>query len=585
MAEERPIESILVADCGAVATKLLLLERVEDGYRFVAQAETATTSKAPWNDISTGVVQALEEIEAITGRTFFAEGRLITPREGLVGVDAFVALLSAAEPLHLVLAGLVREMSLESARRVALGIYADIEATLCREGSLRSPEEAWARAVRDLAPDAVLLVGGVDGGASRPVMELADAIALGASMLESEQRPRLLYAGNAQLRSRITKLLGELTDVDVVDNVRSSVDAEYLKPAQDLLEQVFVDQRLYRMRGADSLAAWSGFPLQPTATAFGRVVEYLWHREQHTDRGVLGIDLGAASTSVMACFDGLLTPVIRGHEGFIRNSLDAEDEADIARLRQWLPSDVEPEQVRAFLLNRTLHPLTVPQTLVDLWLEQAIAREMLREALRDAKSTWNMGSAAPRNPELMPYLDPIIISGGGLVRMPRPGHALLTVLDGVQPVGISTMLLDVRRAAAALGAIATIKPLAAAAALEAGTLVSLGTVISPVTVGRAGDTLLAMEISYDDGSELSVEAHHGELEVWPLLPGQRATLHLKPARSVDVGLGGPGKGGKIQALGGLVGLVVDGRGRPLDLPADAEERHPLLRRWIWDVGG
>lgn len=585
MAEERPIESILVADCGAVTTKLLLLERVGAGYRFVAQAETATTSQAPWEDISTGVVQALEEIEAITGRTFFAEGHLVTPREGLVGVDAFVVLLSAAAPLRLVLAGLVREMSLESARRVALGTYADIEATLCREGSLRSPEEAWARAVRDLAPDAVLLVGGVDGGASRPVMELADAIALGASMLESERRPRLLYAGNAQLRSRIIKLMGELTDVEVVDNVRPSVDVEYLRPAQDLLEEVFVAQRLYSMRGADTLAAWSGFPLQPTAAAFGRVVEYLWHREQNTDRGVLGIDLGATSTSVMACFDGLLTPTIRGNEGFLRNSLDWEAEADIARLRQWLPSDIEPERIRAFLLNRTLHPLTIPQTLNDLALEQAIAREMLREALSEAKSTWHMGSAAPRNSALMPHFDPIIISGGSLVHVPRPGYVLLTVLDGVQPVGVSTLLLDVRRAAAALGAIATIKPMAAASALDAGTLISLGTVISPVTGGRAGDILLAMEINYDDGSALSVEAHYGELEVWPLLPGQRATLELKPARSVDVGLGGPGKGGKIQALGGLVGLVVDGRGRPLNLPADAEERHQLLRRWTWDVGG
>jgi len=585
MAEEKTIESILVADCGAVATKLLLLERVEDRYRFVAQAETATTSNAPWKDISTGVVHALEEIETITGRTLFAQGRLITPRDGLVGVDAFVSILSAAEPLHLVLAGLVREMSLESARRVAYGTYTTIEDMLSREGSLRSPEEAWARAIRDIAPDVVLLVGGVDGGASRPIMELADAIALGTSMLESDRRPRLLYAGNAQLRSRITKLMGDMTDVDVVDNVRPSVDVEYLKPAQDLLEQAFVERRLHPMRGADTLAAWSGFPLQPTATAFGRVVEYLWHREEHTDRGVLGIDLGAASTTVMACFDGLLYPTIRGGEGFVRNSLNEEDDQQIERLNRWIPTDIEPDHIRAFLQNRALHPHTVPQTLTDLWIEQAVAREMLREALNVAKSTWNMGKAASRDPYLMPYFDPILISGGSLVHMPRPGHALLTVLDGIQPVGISTILLDERRAASALGAIATIKPLAAASALEAGTLVSLGTVISPIARGRAGDTILAMEINYDDGSELSVEAHYGELEVWPLLPGQRATLELKPARNVDVGLGGPGKGGKIQALGGRVGLVVDGRGRPLQLPPEADQRHKVLRRWIWDVGG
>ncbi|MGC9399430.1 MAG: glutamate mutase L [Anaerolineae bacterium] len=585
MPEETPIESILVADCGAVTTKVLLLERVEDQYRFVAQAETTTTLDTPWEDISAGVVDAVEELERITGRAFFAEGRLITPREGLLGVDAFVVILSAAEPLRVILAGLVREMSLESARRVAMGTYTTIEAQLFREGSLRSPEEAWARAVRDLAPDTVLLVGGVDGGASRPVMELADAIALGASMLTEKQRPHLFYAGNVQLRSRITKLLGNLMEVDVVDNIRPEADVEYLGSAQALLEQEFVERRLRRLPGADVLEAWSGFPFQSTAAAFGHVVEFLWHREQHTDRGTLGIDVGAASTTVMACFEGRLYPTVCGGEGFVYNSVDWDDGRNLARLRRWLPEEMTSANIRAFLLNRLLHPLTAPQTLTELWLEQAITREMLRAALKAARSSWNVGGAGVGEAALMPHLDPILISGGGIVNMPRPGHALLTLLDGVQPVGISTILLDVRRAAPALGAVAALKPLAAASALEAGTLVSLGTVISPVGRGRPGEVILAMKINYDDGSHLSVEAREGELEIWPLLPGQRATLELKPARHVDVGLGGPGKGGKIQALGGLIGLVVDGRGRPLSLPADAEERRRLLRRWIWDVGG
>lgn len=147
------------------------------------------------------------------------------------------------------------------------------------------------------------------------------------------------------------------------------------------------------------------------------------------------------------------------------------------------------------------------------------------------------------------------------------------------------MLLDVHRVAPALGAVAGIKPLAAASALSPETLVSLGTVISPVGRASNGDTVLSMKIQYDDGSELNVEAHYGELEVWPLLPGQLATVELKPHRRFDVGLGRRGKGGTIQVTGGLMGLVVDARGRPLRLPENAEARRALLRRWIWDVGG
>jgi hypothetical protein len=208
---------------------------------------------------------------------------------------------------------------------------------------------------------------------------------------------------------------------------------------------------------------------------------------------------------------------------------------------------------------------------------------MLRSALAVAQTTWDTGQAT-QILGMMPRLDPILVSGGGIVHMPRPGQALLTVLDGLQPLGISTILLDVNRATPALGAVAGVKPLAAASALDAGTLVSLGTVISPLGRAHHGDTILKVSIMYEDGGKLDVEAHYGEIEIWPLLPGQHATLELRPSRRFDVGLG-PGRGGTVHAVGGLVGLVVDARGRPLTLPDNVDQRHRLLNRWLWDVGG
>ena len=585
MADEKAIESILVADCGTVSTKLLLLEKVEATYRFVAQAEALTTDKPPWEDITAGITHALETLQQTTGRILFTEGRLVTPREGIQGVDAFVVLLSASKPLHLILAGLVREMSLESAHRAAASTYAHIDTVLSREGSLRSPEETWARAVRDMAPDAIFLVGGVDGGASRPVMELADAIALGISMVEEEQRPRILYAGNANLRASITKLLGEIAQVDVVDNVRPTASTEYIGPAQDFLEKIFTEAHLQQVPGVDSLLAWSRLPVQPTAAAFGRVIEYLWHREGTPGRGVLGVDLGAANTTIAACFNGQLYLSVHGEQGTIYGPLPWVEKRTAAALLRWIPEEMGEEALMATLYNQELHPWTVPQDPQELWVAQAVIREMLRGSLRNAFPTWNAGPAASEYPGMLPQMDPILLSGGSMVHLPRPGQALLVALDGIQPVGISTILLDTNRAAPALGAVAGIKPLAAASALDAGSLISLGTVISPVGKARPGETVLKMKITYEDKTELNVEAHYGELEIWPLLPGQHATLELKPSRRFDLGMGGPGKGGKVEAIGGLVGLVVDARGRPLALPEDPERRRKYLRRWTWDVGG
>jgi hypothetical protein len=583
MAEVQEIESILVADCGTVTTKLLLIERVEDGYRFVAQSESQTTSGPPWNDLSAGVIKALQEIEAVTGRTFYANNRVLVPQNGQRGVDAFVVILSAVAPLHVVLGGLVREMSLESGRRAAAGTYATIDAVLTREANLTSPQEAWARTVRDKQPDVVLLVGGVDGGARRPVLELAEAVALAASMLEPEQRPTVLYAGNAALRSHITRLMGDITRVVIADNVHPTADTEHLGPAQNALEEFYIEQRLREAPGVDNLSAWSRLPLQPAALTFSRVVDFLWHREGNADRGVLGVDVGAGTTTLAATFDDQPYVTIYQH-GVSNGLLDWVEEHGLERILRWIPEEMDPDTVLAMLHHAELRPMIVPQTPQELWVQLAVVREMLGSTREMAEGTWGINGARLTTRGVMPRIDPILLSGGGIVHAPRPGQALLTTLDGLQPVGITTLLLDVNRAAPAIGAVASIKPLIAASALEAGTLVPLGTVISPVGQARPGEVIMRMRISYENGGELNVEARYGQIEVWPLLIGERATLDIRPSRRFDIGMG-PGQGGRVEVLGGLVGLVVDARGRPLVLPDNADERRRLLNRWIWDVGG
>ncbi len=587
MTEVPSIESVLVADCGTVSTKLMLIERVADSYRFVAQTETRTTGGAPWNDLSVGVVQAAQELEGITGRRLYASGRIITPRQDLDGVDAFVITLNAVSPLRVVLAGLVEEMSLESARRAVAGTYATIEAALSRHGALRSPQETWARTIRDSAPDVVLLVGGVDGGARRPVIELAEAIALAASMLEKDHRPSVVYAGNAALRSQIAKLLGDITRVVIVDNVHPGAETEHLGPAQSALEQVYVENRLRVAPGVEALSAWSRLPFVPVANAFSRVVDFLWHREGNMDRGVLGVDVGAATTTMAAAFGGRSYINVYNH-GTASGLVDWVQAHSLDDLLRWIPEPLDADSLLAMLHNTELLPSTVPQSPLEVSVALAVVREMLRSALDIARPSWDITGAnfAPfGSREVMPRLDPIVISGGGIVHTPRPGQALLAVLDGVQPVGISTLLLDVNRAAPAIGAVAGIRPLIAASALEAGALVSLGTVISLVGQTKPGETALRLRIGYDGGRPLDVEAHYGELEIWPLPVGQRATLEIRPHRHFDIGMG-PGQGGKVEVLGGLVGLVVDARGRPLALPRKADQGWMrALKRWTLDVGG
>ena len=55
-------------------------------------------------------------------------------------------------------------------------------------------------------------------------------------------------------------------------------------------------------------------------------------------------------------------------------------------------------------------------------------------------------------------------------------------------------------------------------------------------------------------------------------------MKLQPSRRFDVGAGN-GQAVEAEAMGGVVGLVVDTRGRPLEIPTDAQQRVPQLTKW------
>ena len=64
----------------------------------------------------------------------------------------------------------------------------------------------------------------------------------------------------------------------------------------------------------------------------------------------------------------------------------------------------------------------------------------------------------------------------------------------------------------------------------------------------------------------------------PLGPGEDMNMKLKPARGFDVGAG-PGKEREVTVHGGVVGLIVDTRGRPFDLSSETENRVAKIQKW------
>jgi hypothetical protein len=108
------------------------------------------------------------------------------------GVDAVVATISAGPSVKTVIVGLLNEVSLQSARRLAESTYSRVVESLDLSDQ-RKPEQQLDSIVRS-RPDLVILTGGTDGGASRSILKMLEAVGLACYLMPMEKRPMVLYA-------------------------------------------------------------------------------------------------------------------------------------------------------------------------------------------------------------------------------------------------------------------------------------------------------------------------------------------------------------------------------------------------------
>jgi hypothetical protein len=245
---------------------------------------------------------------------------------------------------------------------------------------------------------------------------------------------------------------------------------------------------------------------------------------------------------------------------------------------RWLPEEVTAERVRHLVMNKELRPWTVPQTEGDLLIEQAMTREIVSLALAEARRRWPF-----RERKGSPVVNEIVGSGSVLCHAPSPGQAALMLLDTVQPAfWTARLVLDKTGALPALGALATVQPKAAAQMLGRDGLLDLGSAISPVGVARWGDKVLSFKVKSEVGA-YEGDVRFGCLERILVPEGVKAVLELRPTRRFDLGVG-PGRGVRMEAWGGAVGVVIDARGRPLAWPEKEKARRKSVRQWLRELG-
>jgi hypothetical protein len=518
-------------------------------------------------------------VEYISGRILVGEDArpLIPTTSTGQGVDFISSTLSLGPPLKTVVVGLLDKVSLASVTNLAKTSYTEVVASIGLNSS-QKPEE-YIDAIQRVMPDLIMIAGGTDNGASRSVLRLVNAIGMALYLMPKEKRPDILFAGNPALAKQVQNFISPLTDCYLAPNIRPALSVERLGPAQSILTETFKNIHISRVAGIGDLSKWSSGNLMPTANALGRVTRFFSKIVPNPDKmGVLGVDVGASSVSIAGSFNGDLRLRVftdlgmgSGLSGVLKNS-------QIEDVIKWIPGEISPDYILNYIQNKIIFQGTVPVTQQDLYVEHALAREVLSRAMRQTLPSFPK-DANRLEVNTLPSFDPIVVSGAVFTNAPSPAQSMLMILDALQPTGIQRILLDTNHLAPGLGAASSVAPaLVSQLLLDPTVLLNLGFVISPISKARPGTSVLRIRVKYQTGYESTVNVHQGNIQVIPIPVGQKARVYIDPLHRANIGYG-PGNGTSIQIVGGYFGLVVDARGRPLELPKKLDVRRNLLLKW------
>jgi uncharacterized protein (TIGR01319 family) len=404
----------------------------------------------------------------------------------------------------------------------------------------------------------------------------------------------MIYAGNVDVQAHIRKLFEKDFALSIIDNIRPTLNEERIEHARRAVHELFMEHVMSHAPGYLKLMKWTDVDIMPTPAGEGIAMQLI---ANELDTNVLGVGLGGATTNVYSIYEKRFVRSVSANLGMSYSISNVCKETGIGNIMRWLPFEKNVGELQSEIKNKMIRPTTIPQTINDLVIEHAVAREALRLGLEHHKTiaTRLRGVNVERTVGDMldqgledTYIDmirfPVICGTGGLLsHAPKRIQTLLILTDAFQPQGVTRMFQDSVFMMPHLGVLSTVDSKAAWQIFDKDCLVHLGTVVAPKGQSREGTEAMSIKIAMPDGSTLRETMRSGEIKRIALGVGEVAEIEAEPSRSMDLGLG-PGKPLKGRAHGGEAGLILDTRGRPLVIPEAPPERMKKLLEWNRSLG-
>jgi hypothetical protein len=573
--------TLIGLDIGSTTVKAALLQKRDGQWAVSATSFAPTTVAKPHEDVSVGVKDAIAGLQAASGRMLLKDGMPVFSPGADFGCDAMAAASSAGGGCQMVVMGVMKELTGESGQRAALGGGALVLDVIAVDDGRTVAERITL--LRDLMPDALLVSGGTDGG------NVSHVVALGEILRAAAPTPRfaigtktpVIYAGNIDAKGQFLETCGQTVDVRFVHNIRPSMDREVTGPAREEIRRVFLEHVRRQAPGYAEIDRWAGGFIRSTPTAIGLVLEKFAATHKIN---VLAVDVGGATTDIFSVMDGVFNRTVSAGTG-VGYAMGWGAGIDFEGMASWVAVDVPSGHFKNWVANKMINPNTIPETVEELILEHSLARYAINTALLDHHRLAvelkgvqkkrgisdvfdQVRTGRPR--VVLPQVDAVIGTGGPLVHAPRPEQALAMMMDGIQPEGITELYLDKKALIPLAGLLEEIESGQGLAVLERN-LLPLGTTICPAFERVHSDVVVRGTITLPGQAAKPINIKAGDVFMIPLEDGEIAEIQLRPLRGVDVGAG-PGRLVRTRVEGGMFGVIVDARGRPLD----GKSRRPAL---------
>ncbi len=401
----------LLIDFGSTFTKVLAVDM--DREIVLGRAQAPSTAD---EDITIGLRAALDAL--------FGGNRSLEP----AAIERRLACSSAAGGLRMVAVGLVPELTVEAARRAALGAGAK----LIRSYAYELDDEAIAE-IEARPSDVILLAGGTDGGNKDVILSNAGRLAACGT------RASFIVAGNKVVAAKVTDILRSAgKHAERTENVLPELGTLNVEPARAAIREVFI-KRVVHAKGLDKAEAYVGDILMPTPMATLKAARLLadGNGEEPGLGELMVVEIGGATTNIHTIadgypsqpdvlFKGLPEPyakrTVEGDLGLRHNAVTILEVAGADRLSEALGSIADGKgagvDFRQYASALSRNPGFVPESDEHFSMDAALARAACEVAVgRHAGSleetpSWAGGAVRIQRGKDLSALGTVIGTGG-----------------------------------------------------------------------------------------------------------------------------------------------------------------------------